>query len=141
MLDDHTRRALCIEVDSSLPTRRVTLALERAIETYGKPALLRTDNAPEFRDRFAQWCTQHNIHLHRIAPGKPTQNALIERFSGTYRREVLDAHVFENLHHARLLSQQWLHYYNAERPHSALNHLTPNEFFNQYQSLPKFDRH
>ncbi|MFN8923781.1 MAG: DDE-type integrase/transposase/recombinase [Sphingobacteriia bacterium] len=81
VLDDHTRRALCIEVDSSLPTRRVTLALERAMETYGKPAMLRTDNGPEFRDRFAHWCAQHNIHLHRIAPGKPTQNALIERFT------------------------------------------------------------
>ena len=96
--------------------------------THGKPRMLRTDNGPEFRDRFAQWCAAKGIVLNHIQPGKPTQNALIERFNGTFRREVLDAHLFENLLHARNIAQLWLQHYNHQRPHTALNHLTPHEF-------------
>ena len=41
-----------------------------------------------------EWARQHGVHIHFIEPGKPSQNAYIERFNKCVRTEVLDAWVF-----------------------------------------------
>ena len=56
------------------------------------------------------------------------QNAYIERFNKTYRDEVLDAYLFENLEELRILSEQWMRIQNNEIPHGSLNDNTPHEF-------------
>ncbi len=71
------------------------------------------------------WCTERGIELRYIQPGKPDQNAFIERFNRTYRTEVLNAYVFESLDQVREISADWLQSYNEERPHDALAGLPP----------------
>ena len=63
-----------------------------------------------------------------IQPGKPTQNAYIERFNRSYREDVLDAYMFESLHHLRELSSEWQDEYNEFHPHQSLNNLSPNKY-------------
>ena len=85
------------------------------------PQAIRLDNGPELMaDRFMTWCAEHAIELQYIQPGKPDQNAFIERFNRTYRTEVLNAYVFESLDQVREISAEWLQSYNEERPHDAL---------------------
>ena len=62
-----------------------------------------------------------------IQPGKPNQNAYIERFNRTYREEVLDQHLFLSLEDVREATYWWMIEYNEERPHDALDDMTPLE--------------
>jgi putative transposase len=133
VIDDFNREGLCIEVDFSFPALRVIRVLERLISVYGKPMIIRLDNGPEFiSESLDEWCERQGITLGFIQPGKPTQNAFIERFNGSFRREILDAYLFISLQQVRELSQDWLRIYNFERPHESLQDLTPMEFKEKY---------
>lgn len=129
VVEDWNREVLGIEVDFSLPASRVVALLTDLVARHGTPAQLRVDNGPELISHALQhWCRQAGVHLHWIEPGKPTQNAYIERFNGSFRRELLDQYLFPSLRHVRQHCQQWQHDYNHLRPHEALNFLTPIEF-------------
>jgi putative transposase len=129
ILDEGVREVLAIEVDTSLPAERVLRVLTQVVAWRGQPKAIRLDNGPEFlADRFATWCADQGIALRYIQPGKPNQNAFIERFNRTFRHEVLDAYVFESLDQVRELSSQWMGEYNEERPHDALGRVPPATF-------------
>jgi putative transposase len=129
VLDEGVREALAIEVDTSLPAKRVVRVLERLVELRGAPRAIRMDNGPELlAEVFVAWCECHAIELRYIQPGKPDQNAYIERFNRTYREEVLNAYVFEDLGQVRQISAEWIQIYNEERPHEALGSLPPARF-------------
>jgi putative transposase len=123
-------RVLGVEIDFSLPASRVVQVLTRLVECQGRPAQLRTDNGPEFISaKLGERFEQQGITLHWIQPGKPTQNACIEHFNGSFCRELLDAHLFRSLAHVRQqLVDKWRHDYNTQRLHQALNCMTPIEF-------------
>lgn len=129
VMDDYNRQALRIEIDTSLPAARVIRALDQLIELRGKPKRLRMDNGPEFVSKaLADWAQRHEVTLQFIQPGKPTQNAYIERFNRTYRTEVLDCYVFDSLDEVRRMTEDWMHRYNHERPHEALGRIPPIRF-------------
>ena len=128
VMDDYNREGLGIEVDTSLPSARVVRALEQIIEWRGKPAALRCDNGPEYLSQtLVGWANEHRIALLYIQPGKPTQNAYIERFNRTVRHEWLDMHQFNSIAHAQLLATQWLWQYNNERPNTAIGGVPPRQ--------------
>jgi putative transposase len=107
IMDDYNREALWIEVDTSLPM----------------------DNGPELiSQRLESWAKQKQIELLHIQPGKPAQNAYIERFNRTFREDVLDAYLFDNLDEVRDIAERWLEDYNTIRPHEALQGLSPRQY-------------
>ncbi|WP_144353376.1 integrase core domain-containing protein, partial [Snodgrassella alvi] len=98
-------------------------------EYHGYPLKIRVDNGPEFTGKtFIDWAKSHGITIDYIQPGSPYQNGYIERFNRTYRTEVLDLYLFNNLEQARKVTEEWLTIYNTERPHEALNNMTPIEY-------------
>lgn len=128
VLDDYNREGLGIEVDFSLPVARVIRALEQIIEWRGKPQTIRSDNGSEYVSaEFQCWAERQGIQLLFIQPGKPTQNAYVERFNRTVRHECLDEHIFESIAHAQRTATEWLWRYNTERPNMALGGITPKQ--------------
>lgn len=126
VLDEGMRECLGIEIDTSLPAARVVRVLEQISAWRGYPEQLRMDNGPELiSGQLTQWCQKNNIKMIYIQPGKPNQNAYIERFNRTFREEVLNAHLFFSLDQVREITWQWTIDYNEQRPHDALNGLTP----------------
>lgn len=129
IIDDYNRESLAIEIDTSLPSQRVIRVLERLVETRETPKQIRVDNGPEFiSDRLQSWCEQRNIELKFIQPGKPVQNAFVERNNGSIRKELLDAYLFFSLAEVRAMAEQWREDYNRARPHQALGFVPPLEY-------------
>lgn len=129
IIDDYNRESLWIEIDTSLPSLRVIRVLEKIVDMRGKPQKIRVDNGPEFiSNQLQQWCLERNIQLQFIQPGKPVQNAFIERNNGSLRRELLDAYHFFTLAEVRQMVDEWRHDYNTSRPHQALGFVPPLDF-------------
>lgn len=129
VIDVFTREALALEVDTSLPGRRVVRVLERLGRERSLPSRLVLDNGPELISRvLAQWAHEHTVTLHFIDPGKPMQNGDCESFHGWLRDECLNEHWFLSLGDARRIVEGWRQDYNRDRPHSALGYRTPEEF-------------
>lgn len=129
VIDDHNREALAIEIDTSLPSGRVTRVLDRIAEVRGLPARLRFDNGPEFTAiAVADWAEENQVELEFIKPGRPMQNGFIERFNRTYREAVLDMYIFESLDEVRQKTDEWIEIYNHHRPHASLGGSPPSEF-------------
>lgn len=129
IIDDYNRGCLLTDCGISMPSERVTRYLEQIIEHRGKPESIRTDNGPEFTSHhFTDWCKEKDIKIKYIQPGKPHQNGYIERFNRTFREDVLDAYIFENLGQLRIISQKWQDEYNYGHPHQSLGGMTPKGF-------------
>lgn len=132
VVEDFNREALAIAISSSITSQYVTRTLEQLIEIRGVPDQIRMDHGPEFTSHhLREWCEMWGIEMVFTQPGKPTQNAFIERFNGTYRREVLDCWCFKTLDEAREETERWIREYNTERPHQSLGDLSPIQFLQQ----------
>jgi len=139
VLDQGNRECLAIEIGFSLPSRRVIALLDQLVALHGAPTTLRMDNGPEFLAlRLSDWAEHRGISLNFIQPGKPAQNAFIERFNQTYRTEVLDANVFASLAEVRAITRDWLRRYNTERPHDSLGRVPPLTFLPRATSAPEY---
>lgn len=126
VLDDFNREGLGIEVDFSLPAARVARVLDQIIEWRGKPGAIRVDNGPEYvSGTLAIWAEKRGIALRFIQPGKPQQNAYIERYNRTVRTEWLGQYVFETMEEVQRQATRWLWTYNNERPNMAIGGITP----------------
>lgn len=126
VLDDFNREGLGIEVDLSLPSARVIRSLQQIIEWRGKPGVIRCDNGPEYvSGALLQWAAQQQIQIQYIQPGKPQQNAYVERYNRTVRYDWLAQHLFESIEQVQAAATGWLWTYNNERPNMALGGITP----------------
>jgi len=128
VIDDYNREGLGIDIDFSLPAARVIRALDRIIEWRGVPRTLRCDNGPEYVSALlAAWAEKRGIGLQFIQPGKPQQNAYVERFNRTVRYDWLNQYIFETIEEVQEAATAWLWTYNNERPNMAIGGITPKQ--------------
>jgi putative transposase len=132
IIDDFSREALIVNADYSQNSSSLVRQLEELIWTRGVPEKIRVDNGPEFVSKlFMNWCKDKQIVIQYIQPGKPTQNAYIERFNRLFREDVLDAYVFEDLRQLRKLADEWRTDYNLNHPHSSLGGVSPIRYLKE----------
>ena len=129
LIDEHTRESLAMHAGWSIRAVDVIAVVEAAMERYGAPTHLRSDNGPKFIAYAIQdWLRERNVKTIYITPGSPWENASIESFHDKLRDECLNREIFGSLMEARVVIEQWRVEYNVERPHSSLGYKTPEEF-------------
>ena len=129
IVDDFNRELVHMEVDTSITSARLVRIFEQIQSQRQLPQVLRIDNGPEFLgETCVQWAKLQGMAIQYIQPGKPNQNAYIERFNRTFREDILDQHLFVRLADVREAAWWWMLEYNEDRPHDSLDGMTPIEF-------------
>jgi len=126
VLDDFNRQGLGIEADLSLPATHVIRALEQIIEWRGQPQLIRCYNGPEYINKALRaWGEKRGIVNEHIQPGKPQQNAYVERYNRTVCYDLLSQTLFDCIEDIQDSTARWLWTYNNDRPNMAIGGITP----------------
>ncbi len=129
LIDECSRKCLAVHVGWSIRAVDVITVVEVAIERYGRPRHLRSDNGPEFIAYVIQdWLKANGIKTIYIKPGSPWENGYIESFHDKLRDECLNRELFGSLLEAQIILEQWRNEYNDQRPHSSLGYQTPSEY-------------
>lgn len=127
-IDDASRESLSVYANFSISGERVVEALTEIVQERGYPRMIRVDNGPEFISKvFTKWCYENGIQIKYIQPGKPMQNAYIERFNRLFREDVLNAYLFESLDQVRMIAETWMEDYNHLHSHKSLDGRTPKQ--------------
>jgi transposase InsO family protein len=126
VIDEYTREALRIECARFLNSHDVIRVLEELVESWGTPAILKSDNGPELvAQRVQDWLSDRGIDTRYIDPGSPWQNGHNESFNSVLRDGCLNRWIFSSVREAKLIVESWRIEYNIERPHGALGGETP----------------
>lgn len=139
-IDDHSRFVVLATVLVTPSAREVAEAFIAAMRRYGLPSEVLSDNGGQFTGRFIKplpvevlfekICRDNGIKQRLTKPRSPTTTGKIERFHKTLRTEFLD-HVapFESIAAAQEAVDAWVHAYNHQRPHQALDMAVPASLF------------
>ncbi|MGP5023156.1 IS3-like element ISAar43 family transposase [Glutamicibacter arilaitensis] len=131
IVDEHTRECIGGLVERSITADRLTAHLEDLVAVRGAPAVLRSDNGPEFiSDAMADWAGTRT-GLFYIPPGSPWHNGYVESFNSRLRDECLNINSFYSLLHAQVVIGDWKTEYNHGRRHSSLGYLAPVDYARQ----------
>ena len=137
-IDDHSRYCVSARLMASERTQSVCDGFNSAMHTYGVPLQVLTDNGKVFTGRFAQppvevlfdrICRENGVDHILTQPRSPTTTGKIERFHKTLRVEFNTRQVFKTLKTAQEALDEWVTYYNTQRPHQGLGDLTPESRF------------
>ena len=134
VVDNFSRQSLAIDVDFRLNGEAVVDTMMRLLSQSRRPKRIQVDNGSKFISRaLDKWAYGHGVKLHFSRPGKPTDNAFIESFNGSFRDECLNLHWFLDLEDARQKIETWRRDYNEFRPHSSLGGQTPQMIYDTYK--------
>jgi transposase InsO family protein len=145
-IDDHSRFCVSARLMLGERTQAVCDGFSSALHEYGVPAQVLTDNGKVFTGRFAhppvevlfdRICRENGVDHILTAPRTPTTTGKIERFHRTLRTEFNTRQVFRNLKTAQEALDEWVTYYNTQRPHQALADATPESRFRGSQESPR----
>lgn len=139
VVDNFSRDCLAIHVDRSVKGKNVVQVMEwLRLFKERCPEMIQVDNGSEFISKeLDKWAYENEVTLDFSRPGKPTDNALIESFNGSFRDECLNTNWFLSINDARKKIAAWRRDYNEFRPHSSLGNLTPKQFREQHNGSPK----
>lgn len=132
VLDLGSRKVVGWNVAQTMEESLVLAALQQALEQRNPPPGLvqHSDRGTQYAGRaYQQLLAEHDIVCSMSRRGNCWDNACVESFFSTLKRELPNDHVFEDWREVERAVFAYVEaHYNTRRPHSALGYLTPNEY-------------
>ena len=136
VLDWATRRVLAWRLSNTMTTDVCLDALEAALHDYGHPEILNTDQGSQFTSTaFVALVRQSGIRLSMDGKGAWRDNLFVERLWKTVKYEEVYLHAYDSVTEAQRHLAAYFIFYNAGRPHSALDGRTPDMVY--FARLPQ----
>ena len=136
VIDWSSRRVLSWRVSISMDTSFCLDAVEEAVARFGAPRIFNTDQGSPFTsEAFTGLLKQHGIQISMDGKGCWRDNVFIERLWKSVKYEEVYLRAYDSVSHARQSIGRYLDFYNARRPHTALDRKTPNQVC--FASLPQ----
>jgi len=133
VMDWASRKVLSWRLSNSMDTQFCIEAVEEAIYRYGKPKIFNTDQGSQFTSLcFTDVLKQNGIKISMDGKGRWMDNVFIERLWRSLKYEALYLQNPESGMQAKVVINQWIDFYNTERPHSSFNGATPSEIYCKY---------
>ncbi|WP_439410396.1 IS3 family transposase [Acinetobacter seifertii] len=136
VIDWHSRKVLAHRVSISMEVDFCISALNEAIEKYGSPEILNTDQGSQFTsDAFIDVLKSNGIQISMDGKGRWVDNVMVERLWRSVKYEEVYLKAYSSVTDAKKQLSAYFEFYNLKRPHSSLDKMTPNEFY--YDQLPQ----
>ena len=136
IMDWASRKVLAWRLSNTMDAAFCVEALDEAIARYGRPEIFNTDQGSQFTSvAFTNRLDEAGIRISMDGRGRWMDNVFIERLWRSLKYECVYLHAFETGSEARSGIGDWIAFYNAKRPHSALAASTPDEAYamNKYE--------
>ena len=129
VLDWYSRYVLAWELSNTLDTRFCLEALEGAL-LHGRPHIVNTDQGAQFTSQvYTCRLEQAGIQISWDGRGRALDNVFVERLWRSVKWEEVYLHDYQTVADAVSGLERYFHFYNHERPHQALDYLTPAQVF------------
>jgi putative transposase len=137
VIDLGSRRLLGWSMGEAHDADLVCNAAAAAVAARGRDRMdgtvFHSDRGSEYTSaKFRQACTNLGLRQSTGRTGSCLDNAVAEAFFATLKVELVNRRRFRTRAEARTAIFAWLHYYNARRLHSTLQHMTPLEWEQQH---------
>ena len=138
VVDWFSRRVLSWRLSITLEADFCIEAVEEALARNGKPDIFNTDQGSQFTSiDFIKVLKDAEIAISMDGKGAWRDNVFVERLWRTIKYEEVYLHAYASVPEARAALARYLTFYNARRPHSSLDRLTPDQaYFNTSQPIP-----
>ena len=136
VIDWYSRCIVGWEVDDTLDTRMVISALKKAFKV-AKPQILNSDQGCQFTSQqYIDFVKENGIRQSMDGKSRWADNIMIERWFRSFKYEEAYLTQYNNIREARAAIRQYIHTYNFERRHSALDYQTPAECYYPAMLMP-----
>jgi putative transposase len=130
IIDLHSRKVMAWRLSNTLETAFCLEALEEAVHRFGPPEIFNTDQGCQFTsDIFTSALKAHNVLISMDGKGRWIDNVFIERLWRSIKYEEVYLKAYQNLREARRSLEDYLNFYNQNRPHQHLDYQTPDEVY------------
>lgn len=134
IIDWASRKILSWRISNTLDIAFCIEALEETLSLHNKPEIFNTDQGSQFTSfEWIKRLREYSIQISMNGKGRWRDNIVVERFWRTLKYECIYLNAFESSRELKFALDQWIHYYNHYRPHSALDRQTPHEVYKQTQ--------
>jgi len=132
IIDIHSRFVVGWALHNTLEADNCLQVLQIAIETYGKPKIVNSDQGSQFTcAKWVNYLQKEKIGISMDGKGRALDNVFIERFWRTLKQDYVYMHPATNGTKLFKGLRTFIHYYNNKKTHQGIERKRPIDLYQQ----------